>query len=132
MDGFGLAVVGIVGALLLFQLQFHWRARRQRGKPAPDGYRDLMPRGWNGTRALLYFHSAHCGPCRALSPLVDRKREGFPELIKVDVTAEPELAREFGVMGTPTFVQVRKDHIARVVLGAVSEKRLDELLTTDT
>jgi protein-disulfide isomerase-like protein with CxxC motif len=66
-----------------------------------------------------------------MTPLLDRLREAHPTLIKVDVAESLELARDFGIAGTPSFVLVENGAIRRVKLGGQSERGLLKLLTGD-
>lgn len=63
-----------------------------------------------------------------MTPLVDRLRDGHPNLIKVNVAEAMFLARDFGVTATPSFVLVEDGTIRRVRLGGQSEKQLLSLL----
>ena len=57
--------------------------------------------------AVVDFWATWCGPCLMLAPVVEKLGEEFGEKVlvaKVDVDAEPELARRFGVMSIPTVV----------------------------
>lgn len=59
---------------------------------------------------VVQFHAPWCGPCKAISPHVDavaKEFEGRVDVVRVDVDAEPELAREAGVRGVPTLVAYR-------------------------
>lgn len=123
-------LVGFIALMLLTQLFALYRARRSIGSAVPDttALEDAAP---GERRRLYYFHAAHCGPCRAMTALVDRLRPVHASLIKVDVAERPELAYAFGIAGTPSFVLVEDGIIRQVKLGAQSERQLLKLLLED-
>ena len=63
---------------------------------------------------LVDFWAAWCGPCRALGPAIEQevdKRAGRLELLKLNVDAEPVIARRYGIQSIPT-VAVFRDGVA--------------------
>lgn len=55
--------------------------------------------------AVVDFSAAWCGPCKVLSPEIDKMADEFKDkalIVKVDVDQSPELASRFGVMSVPT------------------------------
>ena len=123
-------LAGVFALPFLMQLIPLWLVRRSLGLAAPDTTAVDGPAAAE-PRRVYYFHAPHCGPCRAMTPLLDRLREAHPTLIKVDVAESLELARDFGIAGTPSFVLVENGAIRRVKLGGQSERGLLKLLTGD-
>ena len=48
---------------------------------------------------LIDFFAQWCGPCKMMSPIIDKIADEHPEYVvgKVDVDNDPELAQAFGV-----------------------------------
>lgn len=120
-------VLAVVGFLLWWQRGLVRQARRHVGRVAPDT--GAIDSAGEADRRIYFFHAVHCGPCRAVAPLVERLARDYPNLIKVDVAEHPELAREFGVAATPSFIVVTHGRISEVALGGVTaawlQRRLD-------
>lgn len=111
------AVAGLQVAMLL-------KAKRQEGRAAPP-LDEVLPEGIvPQSRMLFYFYSEHCGPCKAVTPLVDELKSRDAGVVKVDVRRHMGTARRFGVMGTPTLIRVDEGKIARVHVGGISTARL--------
>ena len=56
---------------------------------------------------LVDFWATWCGPCRMVGPVIEKLGEKYQDtavIAKVDVDAEPDLARRFGIMSIPTVV----------------------------
>ena len=68
---------------------------------------------------LLDFWASWCGPCRMLSPVVDKISDENSSINvgKVNVDEQPELARQFGVMSIPTLVVFKNGKIAQQSVG---------------
>ncbi len=79
---------------------------------------------------LLSFHSEHCGPCRTMSPVVQRlSADGYP-VQAVNVEEQPELATRYAVKGIPCFVLVSGGREVDRVVGATSRARLERMFVT--
>ncbi|MDZ7661566.1 thioredoxin family protein [Thiohalophilus sp.] len=125
---FGL-ILAVVGFLLWWQWSMLRQARRYVGRPAPDT--TAVDGANRAARRIYFFHAVHCGPCRAVAPLVDRLCREYPNLVKVDVASHPALARRFGVAATPSFIIVANDRIDEVRLGGVTEAWLRNRLNIE-
>lgn len=75
---------------------------------------------------LLDFYATWCGPCRMLSPIVDKIAEEHPEIkvCKVNVDEEEDLAMRFEVMSIPTLVVIKNGEVVNKSVGALPEARI--------
>ena len=72
-----------------------------------------------------------CGPCRMVSPLVEQAavtRAGSLKVAKVDVDANPGVARRLGVQGIPALFLVRDGTVVDRQVGALPGPALDNWL----
>lgn len=56
---------------------------------------------------VVQFHAPWCGPCKTLAPVMEQLEGEFKnqvDVVRIDVDAEPSLAKEAGVRGVPTLI----------------------------
>ena len=78
---------------------------------------------------LIDFSSTHCGPCRAMAPvLAQLERSGVP-VRHVDVNREPAMANRYGIRQTPTFVVVSAGKEVTRLVGMQNIEKLRSALS---
>ena len=79
---------------------------------------------------LLDFWADWCGPCRMLSPIVDKLAEEMPEIKvgKVNVDEQPNLASMFGIDSIPTLAVVQDRHTLTGMVGVHDKADIKAML----
>lgn len=65
------------------------------------------------------FYADWCGPCKMVSPIVEKLSEKNTEVtfVKVNVDDVPELAQRYGIMSIPTLLAIKNGEVAETVIG---------------
>jgi thioredoxin 2 len=81
---------------------------------------------------LVDFWAPWCGPCRIVSPIVERMAEelaGRVKVVKVNSDTAPGLSSRFGIRGIPTLILFDHGKLVDRVTGALPAEALRKWLT---
>jgi len=80
---------------------------------------------------LVDFWAEWCGPCRVLSPILEKLAEKYKDqwsLIKINTDENQEIAVQFGIRGIPNVKLFYKGKVINEFTGAIPEKTIEEWL----
>ncbi len=80
---------------------------------------------------LVDFWAEWCGPCHAVSPVLDKiadERADELKLVKVNIDQEQSLAQRYGVASIPTMILFRDGQPAASAIGAQPKAALERSL----
>jgi thioredoxin 1 len=82
---------------------------------------------------VVDFYATWCGPCRVLSPMLDRLAASFTnniKFVKVNLDEAPELAQKYSVEAIPTLLFFKRGELTDRMLGLQDEMVLKAKLAT--
>jgi len=79
---------------------------------------------------LIDFYADWCGPCKALSPIIEEVAKENPNIkvVKVDVDLCQDLATKYNTMSIPTLVVIKNGEEADRVVGLVDKVTILDLV----
>jgi thioredoxin 1 len=80
---------------------------------------------------LVDFWAEWCGPCHAVSPVLEKiaeERKDELKLVKVNIDQNPQLAHAYGVMSIPTMILFKNGEPAAATMGARPKGAIEQQL----
>lgn len=78
---------------------------------------------------IVDFYADWCGPCKMMSPVIEKIAEENAEKIKVgkvNVDENQELAMQYNVMSIPTILVFKDGKISKIFIGVTSKSEIEE------
>ena len=90
--------------------------------------------GSRETAVLVDFWAEWCGPCHAVTPVLEKiaaEREGSLTLVKLNIDENQETAQTYGVMSIPTMILFKDGEPAAATIGARPKGDIEKQLGLD-
>lgn len=80
---------------------------------------------------LVDFFATWCGPCKMLSPILEKVEEesnGEYNIVKVDIDESYDLAKKFGIMSVPTMIIFKNGEEVEKLIGLRQKNQIEEII----
>ena len=80
---------------------------------------------------MVKYVSPNCGPCHTLKPILDKvvdEYDGKIHFVEIDIDAEPEIAKNAMVIGTPTIQMFKDKEILENIQGVKQKSEYRKLI----
>ena len=80
---------------------------------------------------IVDFYADWCGPCKMMSPVIDKIAEENAEKIKVgkvNVDENQGLAMKYNIMSIPTILIFKNGNVVKSFIGVIAKEEIEEII----